>query len=243
MLTCYFDGSGHIADSNGVFCVAGYISTVDEWSKFDQKWNKLLKHNGVDYFRMSEFVQSWKGKDRKQADFLRQLIRVTRTHVRRSFAISISVKLYNRGNELFVMKERGIVPLLICGGTCVEKAFRWRNERRPTEPIKFYFERGEKNWEILKNWMDRRGYACEDAPKIPDPQNPLDFPVTPFQAADFLAWEQRTLYINAILQSKPGLRGSLRELTTIPHEWETFQFKDYRRFARDNRLVLREKRN
>jgi len=248
MLTCYFDGSGD-KDSTNVYSVAGYVSTVDRWIDFDKKWSALLKRHGLPYFHMKEFAPSvdhfkeWKGKEkeRKRGAFLEQLVNITRKHVLHSFSVTLRMDLYDAANKFYPLKEKRVVPLLLCGGGCIAKALYWRrNKGRAEEPIMFYFERDEKNWGILKQWANDHGYPCESGPKLPDPSKPLDFPLTPLQAADFVAWEQRKLYDDVVIQGKDRIRYSLKGLTTIPHQWDAFETRDFTRFAIANKMEPRK---
>ena len=144
-------------------------------------------------------------------------------------------------NEYFPLKEKRVVPLLPCGGGCISKALHWRrNKQRIEEPILFYFEEDEKDWGILKQWANDHGYPCESGPKVPDPSKPLDFPLTPLQAADFVAWEQRKLYDDAVINGLNRIRHSLKGLMTIPHHWDSFEIRDFTNFAIANNLDPRK---
>jgi len=228
-----------------VFSVAGYISTAAEWISFDRKWSKLLFRNKVDYFHMKEFAPStkqfaaWKKQEPRRGAFLQQLVEITRKHALHSFSVSLDMKLYNRANKYFELEEGDCSPLVICGGTCVEKVLGWRKDRARLEPIIFYFEEGEEGWGIFKTWMDKRGYPCESAPKLPNAKKPLNVPLTPLQAADFVAWETRKLYAETILVMIRKMRGSLEQLTTIPHDWGSFEMSDLRRFIMRNNISTR----
>lgn len=246
MLTCYFDASGS-KHGTSVYSVAGYVSTEDGWIAFDRDWTSRLERFHVPHFHMKEFGPSkghfkgWEGKDCRRAEFLEQLVRITRRYALHSFSVTMNLNVYEAGNRLFSLKERGVVPLLLCGGGCVEKALKWGKEKRRTEPIKFYFEKGELDWGILKKWMDDRGIPCDSAPKRPDPSKSLGFPLTPLQAADFVAWQLRRLYDDSVMKGLDLVRESLRGLMTIPHDWGCREVPDIVKFAKANNFQPRQK--
>ena len=246
MLTCYFDGSGSKGGTKA-YSVAGYVSTVDRWITFNEKWAALLKRHDLPYFHMKEFAPSvkhfkdWKGKEAKRGAFLEQLVNITRRYVLHSFSVTLRLDLYEVANEFYPLKKKRVVPLLLTGGGCISKALYWRrNKKRTKEPIAFYFEKDENDWGILKQWANDHGYPCESAPKIPDPSKPLDFPLTPLQAADFVAWEQRKLYDDVVINGLERVRHSLKGLMTIPHHWDAFETRDFTNFAIANKIEPRK---
>ena len=65
-LTGYFDESGTHTGSRAV-AVAGYVSTVEQWERFEVEWQAALAEFGVPYFHMADFVdhkKQFKGGDR-----------------------------------------------------------------------------------------------------------------------------------------------------------------------------------
>ena len=54
MFTVAFDGSGHETNAHGI-AVAGFLSSDEVWSSFEEKWEDRLERDAVPWFRMSEF--------------------------------------------------------------------------------------------------------------------------------------------------------------------------------------------
>src|SRR5438309_1885521 len=56
MLQTAFDAAGHEVDHSCI-SVAGFISSAEDWIKFDEAWRKRLTADRLTYFRMSDFAQ------------------------------------------------------------------------------------------------------------------------------------------------------------------------------------------
>src|SRR2546429_1238415 len=66
--SAYFDASGHPSRGK-VLTVAGFVSTVEKWARFDLQWNTILGSENIKVFRMTDFVSSqgefatgWRGQ-------------------------------------------------------------------------------------------------------------------------------------------------------------------------------------
>ncbi len=54
MLTAYIDDSGtHNGSHNAV--MAGYWAGVNQWKRFEQVWNSVLRSESVPYFHAKDF--------------------------------------------------------------------------------------------------------------------------------------------------------------------------------------------
>jgi hypothetical protein len=102
--TGYFDTSGH-PDDQTVITTAGFVSTVRKWDRFDRERNAILKHYGVPYFRMTEFVNSqgafahgWRGQTDKRRNFINELAACVKKNVNKSFRTTLVIPDYNRIN-------------------------------------------------------------------------------------------------------------------------------------------------
>jgi hypothetical protein len=78
MFTAYFDASG--TRNSRVITVAGFVSRVNKWKRFEAEWSEILSNAGVSWFHMTDFVSSlgefkgWKGESKKRIDLLDSLI-------------------------------------------------------------------------------------------------------------------------------------------------------------------------
>ncbi|MGB9488269.1 MAG: hypothetical protein WCD04_19420, partial [Terriglobia bacterium] len=61
MFTTAFDASGHESDQL-IMVVAGFISSVDDWTDFSKKWKERLAEDGLEYFHTKEF-SDWRLDD------------------------------------------------------------------------------------------------------------------------------------------------------------------------------------
>ena len=243
MFTFYFDASGR----KEVIVVSGYVSTIDRWLKFEKQWNHLLAHFKVKYFHMKEFAHStgqftsWKNKSGKRADFLKSLIQIVRNNALCSIAVALNLETYRVFNKHYKLRECGGIPYALCAGTCVEKAFRWIRKKKKTGPIVFVFEDGDVGKGALLKYMETRNYP-PPVFRHKQPENPLDLPVTPLQAADLVAWEHQKLYIESSKEDGRDVRLSLLELTKMPHDWGRIEDRELKRICFRNNIPPRSER-
>lgn len=93
MLKAYFDASG-TRETDAVF-VAGLVSSMEQWLKFEEEWTAWLTQFGVPYFHMKEFTQSrgpfseWQGDEKRRREFLSRLCGILSRRVRKSFSRGI----------------------------------------------------------------------------------------------------------------------------------------------------------
>ena len=73
----YCDASATMGERFTV--VAGAVASAQDWIDFDVEWSKALKDNGLRYFRMSEFANSfgqfksgWKKNENRRRDFFKR---------------------------------------------------------------------------------------------------------------------------------------------------------------------------
>ena len=86
-ITSYFDASS--GQEHPAVIVAGYISTVAQWKKFDKEWRKVLARREFDvpYFHMKEFAhsaevfKSWKGDEHRRVAHVFILLTAPRQRV------------------------------------------------------------------------------------------------------------------------------------------------------------------
>src|SRR5438034_9570936 len=81
MLRAYFDRSE--LPKYGIAVVAGYLSHVDLWDRFEPDWRKILRLEGLEFFHMADYVARqgpYKGwSDRRRLKVIKQLIVVMDT--------------------------------------------------------------------------------------------------------------------------------------------------------------------
>ncbi len=202
--------------------VAGCVSTEDRWLQFEGDWNSTLHTFGVSRFHMKEFAHSvgefsgWKGNEGKRKAFLKRLIKAIRTHVAKSFSVSLLLEKYREVNDRYELRERGGVPYVLCTGTAIEKVSRWLGDDTARNQVRFVFENGDKDKGILIEWMEKHGYS---KPNFESKS------VVPLQAADLIAWEHQKFVVKA--EEKRGIdlnniRKSLSELSKMRKDWGVY---------------------
>ena len=104
MLTAYLDESYNqptAKDPNPplVYTVAGWLSTVEKWSKFGKQWKAELRASGLDSFHMNRFenrigeYEDW--SDNQRHAFLRRLKRIIKENTVYGVSVSINCKDYD----------------------------------------------------------------------------------------------------------------------------------------------------
>jgi hypothetical protein len=226
-LLVYFDRS---ADT-GITVVAGYVSTPEHWQNFQEEWLEWLARPEyqVPYFHMREFANSvgayedgWKGQHRKRREFLQGLISITKSHTFHSFAASVRSDDFGRFIKIRHMERLFGNEFTLCARACGRDVRKWAGVNFPTSPIEYVFECGDEGKGKLIEIMERDGFKTPIfKSKKPSPADPQGM-FTPFQAADFLAWEVRKSL--GQVESKSGvewddLRQSFKELSFGPGSW------------------------
>jgi hypothetical protein len=203
--SAYFDDGGTPDEGKFLF-VAGFISTVGEWSRFNRRWWKHLDDYGIRDFHMKDFAQSkgqfekWKGKELKRKKFLNGLIREIVMHAACGFSSGVDLSAWQTANAKYMLRESNITPYSLSGCDCVEASLDWCGKTVPEyvrmklfprswltpakkKQVLFVFDQGSKHWGTLLNRL-RREYGI-----VPIPGKREDLPA--LQAADLYAYEHR----------------------------------------------------
>lgn len=205
MLTAYFDESYSHPPTPRVYTVAGYVSTVDEWRKFQKEWRRELGIAGVvDFFHMTQFearvkdaegnlhgISGYKDWDtEKRVKVLKRLHRTIHRRVLIGVAASVVVDDYD---ELITHDLRPGFgdPHEFAVVACLKHIRQWGKENGYSEPINYVFESGSDR----QNVVDRTfHHAYLDEEKRREYRigswifaNKRDS--NPLQAADILAYE------------------------------------------------------
>ena len=185
MFTGYFDASGH-PDNTDSLVVAGFVSPVRQWIKFDKAWQAVLDEYKVSSLHMKHFAHSrgefacWKHDDLKRSSFLKALINVLKHTVSYSFASGIDMVAYR--NQKVTSIDSRLSPYALGGLTVIDKALHWsENLSISRRDLRFVFEDGDKG---KGNLLDLSSMRFQISPSF----EPKDFHKA-FQAADLLAYE------------------------------------------------------
>ncbi len=196
-LIAYFDESG-TDQGSPVVVVAGIVASAKQWSKFDQKWRKLVKAAGVSAFHMTDFESSYgefKGwsSDRKK-EFIISLIEVIRAHARIFFLQGVKKEDFEAVLPEFPEIEKS--PYNFCCELSAIAFDFWAGKSPSRKEYTLVFERGNKfTTEIIAMFKKMKG---ADSITLMDGKT-----CTPLQAADLLTYEMYKQFRNYVEQ---GLR-------------------------------------
>jgi hypothetical protein len=218
-LALYCDASGKETDP--IIVVAGAVSSVQHWLRFDEQWTQALLDNNLEYFRMSEFAHStgqfkygWKGSEDRRQQFLKRLVRIAMEHIQCWIGAAVRKSDYDRADAVYQVREF-LQPYPLCSINCVELALEWaRNQKLDYLPMEFVFEAGDEHWGQFHQRM------LEDYNQAPIPKTKDQ--ATPLQLADFAAYEIRKVYQSVEDEGIQPMRfrnslGLL--LVNIDHRW------------------------
>jgi hypothetical protein len=185
MFTAYFDASGHPNNTDSLV-VAGLVSPVQQWIKFDKSWQRVLDEYGVSSLHMKDFAHSrgefasWKNDDLKRSSFLKSLIAVLKRSASYSFASGVDMPAYK--TQRVVDVDSRLSPYAIGGLTVINNALLWSESLSiPRTDLGFVFEDGDKG---KGNLLDLASMKFKISPSF----EPKDRHMA-FQAADLLAYE------------------------------------------------------
>ena len=197
--TACFDASGHELDLATPFVVvAGFISTAEKWADFDGIWRKRLAADGLSLFHASdlkafknEFKNGWRGNELRQRSLLEDLLEIIRSNTFRW----VGKIIVNKDLAVLSLEQRKkwhINAYSYAASGCIGATYNWQSRETITSPMMFVFEDGDfgRGELLTRAWEDFR-YRPILWPKKDtiDKAGNLRVGFTPFQAADFLAYE------------------------------------------------------
>lgn len=244
----YFDASGGLSDSAKV--VAGYIARVEDWERFDADWRLVLANANVPYFHMKEFAHfkgpysGWQGQDTRRANFLSRLVSVAKDHLRCRITSIVVTEDFNAVDRDYMLSEgvEGIHAL--AAKTCARKARLWLEANNYHEPLKLVFEDGDTdaNQGLLRTRFKEAGLPV---PSFEPKRNEHGAWLTPFQAADFAAWEFlkfTRLAERDMIRSLSDVRKSFMNLSRVPNQDGIYRKADLLKMCRAAGVPRREAR-
>lgn len=230
----YSDASGGLINAAKV--ISGYIASVEDWQRFDTDWKLTLAHDNVPYFHMKEFAHfkgpysDWKGQDTRRANFLARLVSVTRDNLRCRITSVVGIKAFADLDREYMLTEGVDGVHALAARTVVRKAREWMNENHRGEPWKVVFESGDTDDDATQSLLRVRfkndGFPIPSFEPKKD-ENGVWF--TPFQAADFAAWEFRKftqMRDDGFIRSLYDVRKSFMNLSTMRHKDGVYEKAD-----------------
>jgi hypothetical protein len=196
--SAYFDASADGANTE--MLVAGYVSTLEEWSQFEISWKLVLAKYDVPFFKMSEFIgrrdeyshPKWRVESYR-AQFIDELAQVIGGWTAASIACGMKQELFDRYNAIYELDSR-FNTYAICGRDCAAQVRKYlREEANSDLPIAFIFDRGDSGRGFLIDEMEASKLPSPVFKRSrPEPELDRDDPYhVQLQACDFAAWEVR----------------------------------------------------
>lgn len=198
MITAYFDGSGTHSGSQAA-CVAGYISTVEQWKHFEKDWARILGDAGIDFFHMADYenrqgpYKDW--DDNKRRRVLEKLCITVRLRTRVPIGAGVAIRDYR---AVFGDPPRWS-PYTFLLIQCFRRVSEWADAYQHNDPIVYVIESGDGfNIEQSKKVMcERKKRYRFGALTIMDKRQ-----ASPLQASDILAYESYKEMVNCIVPGK-----------------------------------------
>jgi hypothetical protein len=195
--SAYFDASMD-KDKTEVL-VAGYVSTLEEWSQFEIAWKLTLAKYDVPFFKMSEFIgrrkeyvhPKWQVESYR-AQFLADLGQIIRGWTVASVCCGMKQALFDKYNAIYEMDKR-FNTFAICGRDCAAQVRRYIRAIPSDLPIAYIFDQGDEGKGFLMNEMEASKLPLPVFKRSrPDAELDKDDPYhIQLQACDFAAWELR----------------------------------------------------
>jgi hypothetical protein len=217
MINGFFDDSGHVSNKK-VLLTCGFVAPVGQWKMFERDWHSILRMPQFDleYLHMKEF-RNYSGRFEKfrnnldlQTDLFTRIHRLLEQRTLKSFGCTVILEDWHRVNADWTLDETFKHPFALAGCVSITKAIHWMKQERPSDRIRFVFDRNTHGWGALRD-MAARMWVDEVIPMEDSFKNQVAL-----QAADHVAWELHR-FATAAVDAKFGLnsvtpRGSLAAL-------------------------------
>jgi Protein of unknown function (DUF3800) len=227
MLKVFIDDSGDSTDPNHqdlVLTVAGYISDIDRWKRFEWLWKDVLDGYDVPYLHMKEWwnrngaiYRNIKGWPEREAHFFGDLIQTIKDTM--LCAVSSSIRL----KDLRAFNEReGLALDAVAFGlyTCILEI----QTKFPNDDIQIVIDKTNKAQKLIGlavQYAEMDTYddlRADELSITPIGKEESFKTVLPIQAADFLAWEVRK-YGNDRVGWIPPDQGTQQEFNEDYYRW------------------------
>jgi hypothetical protein len=200
--------------------MAGMLSTVTRWDRFQEEWPVFLKRHGVSILHMTDFVSSkgefreWAGKENsvRRKRFIEKAVACVKKHAKRGFVSTLPLADFDEANAKYCVEENMGAPLTICGMGIIRQVALWALDHRVNpKQIIYFMEDGDED---KKNFIAKaRSYDLNVQPLTRKE-------CCVFQASDMAAWKFNNSMRNAI--NKRGgfaeIDGSLEPMRPIFHD-------------------------
>jgi hypothetical protein len=244
--SAHFDESGTPDASHRVLTVAGCVSSVKKWNRFEIAWKKILAEAELPegtIFHMNRFArnlppyQHFENDSGRKAALIAALVDCTRRHVHKAVSCTVALRDWECLNRRYQVAESLGYPYSFCGRTCVSQVWKWAKKRDDAE-VEFFFEKGARHQSQFDKIM-RLNHGLEVTFQSKDS-------MVQFQAADLLAWKNRKVMTEVInYQGPPNLdllnniNRSLEGIRSIPHSYGVHTLDSMEKIIRAGKIPRR----
>jgi hypothetical protein len=194
--TAYFDASG--TAQTRVITMAGFVSRVQKWERFEREWPKLLP-GAVKFFHMTDFVssqrgwESWKeGHSEKRANLVDNLVACIKRNTNKGFGVSLRLSDYVSFNTEYQLVEAVGGPYPTVGLACLGELRKWATRHRINHTkILCIFEDGDADQGALISRARLDGFNAI-------PQSKAE--IRAFDSCDFAAWKTRAVVDDSLVK-------------------------------------------
>ena len=222
---CYLDCSGSSTDENRkkTISVGGYISHETKWAEFEVLWQYILYRYDIRELCMSDFAHSerefkkWKDQPLKRRDFMVSVGDAVNSLTMQVVGATLHLESYDEVDKRVQLHEMLGSPYTVAAISAFASVVDWHNRYRINEPLLTFFERGDNAQHELRKTFDRLKWDANDLVHPPEFKakrwEDRDGKVRhlyPFQACDFIAYEQAKAGTNFIKGNNRGRKSLVR---------------------------------
>jgi hypothetical protein len=219
LIHAYMDESGTHKNSQ-VMCIAGYLFQGFRAKLFTRDWGRILRGEGLQYFRMSECAPGagqFRGMPlEKRMSIAGELIRLIHKHTTFGFAVVISERDYLEQATPQAVRHHGQAYTL-CMHSVLATILRWTKRARYTGSIAYFIESGHAHQREANDRLTQ--LAADELSREQIHYASHSFVdkriARPLDAADMLAWQLNKFYIDTLSRRGPGrrrMRGAFKAL-------------------------------
>jgi hypothetical protein len=165
--------------------VAGFVSRVSKWDRFNAEWPVILSAEHVSFMHMTDFVSSkgefasWRGQSDRRRKFIADLSDCIKRNTNKAFSSSVLLDDYRVVNAEFMLAERVGQPFTLCMRACLGGLKLWAGKKGvETKKMLVAIERGDDDQGELIRQAERDGFIIASIAKAS---------ATAFQAGDVAA--------------------------------------------------------
>lgn len=252
MLTGAFDCSQDPPKKH--FIMAGFVSSAEEWARFDERWRERLRADNLPYFHMHAFAQSfsypkppfdetWAGNKARREALLSDLLDIIASHAWRKFGSVLPVDMVQLFSD--VARNTFMPSLIATAGRLIwSDVETWRRREKFQQPARMVFEDGDGDkGSLISAMKEVTGRSPSFEPKKDNPEKEI-LAFTPLQASDILAYEiQKITQCGTDALDSVKFRFPIVQLEKLPGDIRILQREGAQLMDEFMRVVLHFKNN